>query len=95
MKVLSVADPFYTDINNPFVKKTAAILKETFGNDVVYNRSGGSIAAVEVLRRLYKKPIVLLGFTLKESNIHAPNENFDKEMFFKGVLSLKKILESK
>lgn len=94
LKILSVADPFYTDINNPFVKKTAAILKETFGNETVYNRSGGSIPAAEVLQRLYKKPIVLLGFTLEESNLHAPNENFDKEMFFKGILSLKKILTS-
>jgi len=91
LKCLSKSAPFYTDINNLWVKKTASILKEVFGNEVIFNRSGGSIPAAEILQRLFKKPIILTGFTLPDDNIHAPNENFDEEMFFLGIEALKRI----
>jgi len=91
LRCLSKSAPFYTDVNNLWVKKTASVLKDIFGNEVVFNRSGGSIPAAEILQRLYKKPIILTGFTLPDDNIHAPNENFDEEMFFKGVEALEKI----
>lgn len=88
---LSKSAPFYTDVNNKFVKKTAEVLEEIFGNKPLLNRSGGSIPAAEILSRLFKKPIILTGFTLPDDNIHAPNENFDSAMFFKGIETLKKI----
>ena len=82
LKCLSKSVPFYTDVKNEWVKKTASILKDVFGNEVIFNRSGGSIPAAEILQRLYLKPIILTGFTLLDDNIHASNENFDSEMFF-------------
>jgi len=91
LKCLSKSAPFYTDVKNEWVKKTAKILKDVFGNEVVLNRSGGSIPAAEILQRLYKKPIILTGFTLPDDNIHAPNENFDSEMFFLGIKALERI----
>jgi len=91
LKCLSKSAPFYTDVKNEWVKKTAKILKDIFGNEVVLNRSGGSIPAAEILQRLYKKPIILTGFTLPDDNIHAPNENFDSEMFFLGIKALERI----
>jgi Acetylornithine deacetylase/Succinyl-diaminopimelate desuccinylase and related deacylases len=93
LKCLSKSAPFYTDVKNKWVKKTAKILKDIFGNEVVLNRSGGSIPAAEILQRLYKKPIILTGFTLPDDNIHAPNENFDSEMFFLGIEALERIYE--
>ncbi len=86
------ASPFYTSINNKYVKKTARILKEVFGKEPVFNRSGGTIPAAEILQRLFKKPIILTGFTLPDDNIHAPNENFDKQSFFKGIEVIKRLL---
>jgi len=94
LKCLSKSAPFYTDVNNKWVKKTERILKEVFGNEVIFNRTGGSIPAAEIFQRLYKKPIILTGFTLPDDNIHAPNENFDEEMFFLGIESLTKIYEA-
>lgn len=93
LKCLSKSAPFYTDFNNQWVKQTASILKEIFGNEVIFNRSGGSIPAAEILQRLYKKQIILTGFTLPDDNIHAPNENFDEKMFFLGIEALEKIYE--
>jgi len=91
LKVLFKDHPFYTDSNNNYIKKTADILQNYFGNKTLLNRSGGSIPAAEILQRLYKKPIILTGFTLPDDNIHSPNENFDEEMFWKGIEALKLI----
>jgi len=91
LKCLSKSAPFYTDVNNLWVKQTTSILEDVFGNEVIFNRSGGSIPAAEILQRLFKKPIILTGFTLPDDNIHAPNENFDEEMFFLGIEALEKI----
>jgi len=91
LKTLSKDYPFYTDLNNPYVKKTAESLEKVFSNQTLFNRSGGSIAAAATLQKLYRKPIILTGFTLPDDNIHSPNENFNEEMFFKGIEALKKI----
>lgn len=91
LKILSKDHPFYTEINNRYVKKTAEILAGFFGNETRFNRTGGSIPAAEILQRLYKKPIILTGFTLPDDNLHSPNENFDEEMFLKGIEALEKI----
>ena len=92
LEISDGGDPFYTDFENNFAKKTAEILSDVFKNKTYFNRSGGSIAAAEVLQRLFKKPIILTGFTLPDENIHAPNENIDEEMFYKGIVSLEKIM---
>ena len=91
LKILSKDNPFYTDINNVYVKKTAKILQDFFGNETRFNRTGGSVPAAEILQRYIKKPILLIGFALSDSNIHSPNENFDEEMFWKGIDALEMI----
>lgn len=87
----SGSNPFYTDFKNEYAQKTAKILKEVFGGETLFNRSGGSVAAAEILKRVFKKPVILIGFTLPDDNLHAPNENFDEETFFKGVSAIEKI----
>lgn len=94
LKLLGSAAPFYTPLNNEFIVKTKNALERVFRNKVVFNRAGGSIPAAEVLQRIYKKPIILTGFTLPDDNVHAPNENLDEKMFFKGIKALKEIYSS-
>ena len=92
LKTLGKLAPFCTDINNIFTKKTDEIFTKVFGKKTLFSRSGGSIGAVATLAELFKKPLILTGFTLPDENIHAPNENIDEEMFYKGIVSLEKIL---
>lgn len=91
LSVNSKDAPFYTDSSNKYVKKTKDSLQSVFKHAPLLNRSGGSIPAAEMFQRLFKKPIILIGFTLPDENLHAPNENFDEEMFWKGIEALKKI----
>ena len=81
-------------MNNPYVLKTANLLENYFGEKTRFNRTGGSIPVADVLQRILNKPIILTGFTLPDSYIHSPNENFDEEMFFAGIASLEKIYSS-
>lgn len=90
-KKSSGSNPFYTDFKNQYAQKTAEIFKDVFGNETLFNRSGGSVGAAEILQRLFKKPVILAGFTLPDDNLHAPNENFDEEMFLKGIKAIEKI----
>ncbi|MCS7093452.1 MAG: M20/M25/M40 family metallo-hydrolase [Patescibacteria group bacterium] len=91
IKIFHSSNPLYVNLDNEFIKKTAQVLRKYFKKGVLFDRSGGSIASAEILFRLYKKPVILIGFINPESNIHAPNENFDKELFFKGIEVLRSI----
>ncbi len=92
LKAFTGSNAFYTDFKNPYAQKTAGIFKDVFKNETLFNRSGGSVGAAEILQRIFKKPVILIGFSLPDDNIHAPNENYDEEMFFKGIVAMEKIL---
>ncbi|MBP7875962.1 M20/M25/M40 family metallo-hydrolase [Candidatus Woesebacteria bacterium] len=87
-------DPFYCSIDDPYIQKTAQILTEHFGNETIFMRDGGSIPVAEIIQRILDKPVVLTGFVLPDSALHAPNENFDEEMFYSGIEALQKVYSS-
>jgi acetylornithine deacetylase/succinyl-diaminopimelate desuccinylase-like protein len=94
LQVLSSSNPFYCDYKSYYFKKIAEILEEEFDKKCVFTREGGSIPAAEILLTRFKKPIILTGFSLPDSNIHSPNENFSLKNFRKGINVLKKIYSS-
>ncbi len=91
LKKLSSDNSFYTSVENEYVKRTAEILSKHFGHDTLLMREGGSVPAAEIIQRLFGTPIILTGFILPDSNLHAPDENFDEEMFFSGIEALEKV----
>ncbi|MEI6327004.1 MAG: M20/M25/M40 family metallo-hydrolase [Candidatus Roizmanbacteria bacterium] len=91
LSVMSKEAAFLTDIQNPWMHKTSQALERVFGHPVQYNRSGGSIPAAGILQELFKKPVILTGFTQPDDCIHAPNENYPLEMFEKGIEALQAI----
>ncbi len=84
-------DPFYCELDNEYIKHTAQIFSNVFGNETLYNRSGGSIPAAEILQRIFGKPVIVTGFSMPDSNLHSPNENIDEVMFFRGIEALTKL----
>lgn len=89
LNVQSKSEAFYTSIEHQWMKKTSDILQKVFGNEATFNRAGGSIPVAEIFQRVFMKPVILTGFTLPDENLHAPNENFDEKMFWKGITALK------
>ena len=93
LKVLHTGEPSLTNPDNPFIHAAAEAMKQTFGKETVYIRSGGSIPIVGVFDRYLGIPSVMMGFGLPDDNLHAPNEKFHLPNFFRGIESIARYLE--
>ena len=63
-------------------------MKQVFGKETVFIRSGGSIPIVGDFERHLKIPTVMMGFGLPDDNLHAPNEKFHIANFHRGIESI-------
>ena len=81
------AVPWMTDFDNPFVAAAGRALEKGFGKRPVYTREGGSIPIVADFQASLNCPVVLFGLGLPDDNLHAPNEKFNLENLFNGVLA--------
>jgi acetylornithine deacetylase/succinyl-diaminopimelate desuccinylase-like protein len=79
--------------DNPYVKASTEAMKEVFGKDTVYIRSGGSIPIVGEFERHLKIPSVMMGFGLPDDNLHAPNEKFHIPNFYRGIESIVRFMQ--
>lgn len=79
--------PWMTDFDNVYVQAAGRAIDKGFGKRPVYTREGGSIPIVADFQAALNVPVVLFGFGLPDDNLHAPNEKFDLDNLFKGVLA--------
>ncbi len=93
VKMLHSGAPSLTNPDNRFIQAAAEAMKQVFGKETVYIRSGGSIPIVGVFDRYLGIPSVLMGFGLPDDNLHAPNEKFHLPNMFRGIESVARYLE--
>ena len=93
VRLISAGDPCLIPVDNPYVRAATRALKEVWGKDTVFIRSGGSIPIVGDFDRHLGMPSVMMGFGLPDDNIHAPNEKFHLKNFELGIESLIRFLE--
>jgi len=93
VRILHSAGPSLVDPENPLVKAAAEALKETFGRETVFVRSGGSIPIVGVFQQHLGIPSVLMGFGLPDDNLHAPNEKFHLPNLWRGMEAVARFLQ--
>ncbi|HJZ97939.1 MAG TPA: dipeptidase [Candidatus Solibacter sp.] len=93
LKVLHAGEPSLTNPDNRFIRASAEAMKEVFGKETVYIRSGGSIPIVGVFGRHLGVPSVMMGFGLPDDNLHAPNEKFHLPNFYRGIEAMARYLE--
>ena len=79
--------------DNPYIQAATRALKQVWGKDTVFIRSGGSIPIVGDFERHLKIPSVMMGFGLPDDNLHAPNEKFHIANFYRGIESVIGFLE--
>jgi len=79
--------PWVGDPSSPIFEAGAAALEKSFGNKPVFIREGGSIPIVPMFESLFG-PVLLLGFGLPGSNLHAPDEWIDLDMYNTGIMTL-------
>lgn len=88
IRQLSAAPPMLIRIDNPYVQASKTAMKEVFGRDTVFIRSGGSIPVVADFEKHLRIPSVMMGFGLPDDNLHAPNEKFHIPNFYRGIESI-------
>jgi acetylornithine deacetylase/succinyl-diaminopimelate desuccinylase-like protein len=77
--------PAVTPIDIPEIQAAARALETVWGAPPVFSRGGGSIPIVAAFQNDLRAPVVMLGFGLPDSGVHAPNEFFRLEQFHGGL----------
>ncbi len=77
--------PVVTSIDHPAVLAASRAMESIFGVTPALTREGGSIPPVELFARVMGLQAVLVGLGLPDDQIHAPNEKFTLDMYFKGI----------
>ncbi|HLG95652.1 MAG TPA: dipeptidase [Bryobacteraceae bacterium] len=92
-KLIHSAPPSVVNPDNRFIQSAAEAMKQIFGKDTVYIRSGGSIPIVAAFDKSLGIPSVMMGFGLPDDNLHAPNEKMHLPNFFRGIEAVARYLE--
>jgi acetylornithine deacetylase/succinyl-diaminopimelate desuccinylase-like protein len=93
VRLIHSGDPCLIPVDNPYIQAATRALREVWGRETVFIRSGGSIPIVGDFDRCLGIPSVMMGFGLPDDNIHAPNEKFHLKNFELGIESLIRFLE--
>jgi len=83
VKNLHGAEAWLAETDHPALAAAARALKRSFGKTPVFMREGGSIRSSDVWQAA-GVPAVLMGIGLPDDNLHAPNEKFDLDQFYRG-----------
>jgi len=81
-------EPYRIDTNSPFFRAAAKAIESTYGKPPVLVHDGGTLPICYLMAKELGIKSVLLGFGLPDDNLHSPNEKFDLNQFFKGILTI-------
>jgi acetylornithine deacetylase/succinyl-diaminopimelate desuccinylase-like protein len=93
VRLIHSGDPCLIPVDNPYIQAATRALREVWGKETVFIRSGGSIPIVGDFARHLGLPSVMMGFGLPDDGLHAPNEKFHLKNFELGIESLIRFLE--
>jgi acetylornithine deacetylase/succinyl-diaminopimelate desuccinylase-like protein len=93
VRLIHSGDACLIPVDNPYIQAATRALKEVWGKETVFIRSGGSIPIVGDFDRHLGIPSVMMGFGLPDDNIHAPNEKFHLKNFYLGIESVVRFME--
>ncbi len=76
-----------TPRDSPGIQAAERAIEKGFGVAPVFIREGGTIPIVEVFQRELAADPLLLGWGQDDDDIHAPNEKFVIEDFYRGIMT--------
>lgn len=77
--------PIVVNLEMPAIKAAVAAYEATFDQTPVFMREGGSIPVVAQLKQHLGLQTVMMGLGLPDDKIHAPNERFYLDNFYRGI----------
>jgi acetylornithine deacetylase/succinyl-diaminopimelate desuccinylase-like protein len=81
----SATAPATTSLRHPMLRLASNAYTAGFGQPPTLMRSGGSIPAVSLIQQTLGTPVVLMGFTLPDAQIHGPNERLDLRLLRRAI----------
>ena len=93
VRVLSASPGLVVNPDHPAIKVAAKAFSDILGKPTVFIRSGGSIPIVGDFANHLGIPTVLMGFGLPDDGLHSPNEKYNLENYFKGIMTVAHFLE--
>ena len=88
----STAAPLRIPVESPYVQAARRALEQVFPQAPVLIGMGGSIPAVEAIKRLLGMDALLVGFGLADDRVHSPNEKFELRCFTNGIRTHARLL---
>ncbi len=82
---MSGGEPYDMTMDSIEYKAAEQAMLKGLGKMPVPTKGGGSIPVVANFQKHLNTPVILLGFGLNDDNLHAPNEKFNIEHYFKGI----------
>jgi acetylornithine deacetylase/succinyl-diaminopimelate desuccinylase-like protein len=67
------------------MKAAIRALEGAFGVKPVFAREGGSVPVVSMIQELLGRESIMMGISLPDDNLHAPNEKFHLPNFERGI----------
>jgi len=93
-KSFGLAPAIAVPTDSPWLAAASDALTSVFPNPAVLIGTGGSIPVVGEFQKILGVDTVMVGFSLDDDLIHAPNEKFEVSCFQRGILSQATILEA-
>jgi acetylornithine deacetylase/succinyl-diaminopimelate desuccinylase-like protein len=85
VELIAKAPAVETPLEHSGVCVAAHAYQAAFGRPPEITRSGGTIGAAAFLQEVLRAPVVLMGFTLPDANIHAPDERLHLPTLWRAV----------
>jgi len=94
LKSFGTAPAIAVPTESPWLTAASEALTRVFPNPAVLIGTGGSIPVVGEFQTILGVDTVMVGFSLDDDLIHAPNEKFEVSCFQRGILSQATILDA-
>lgn len=85
LKALAGGPAAITPRDTPYVQAAVAALEATFGVKPVFELAGGSVPVVVLTKQILGVDLIMLGFGLRDDNIHSPNEKQYLPNYYRGI----------
>ncbi|MBP7693164.1 MAG: dipeptidase [Anaerolineales bacterium] len=85
LKALAGGPAAIVERNSAPMRAALAALEATWGVQPVFERAGGSVPIVGLLQKALGVDSILMGFGMRDDNIHGPNEKQHLPNYYKGI----------
>jgi acetylornithine deacetylase/succinyl-diaminopimelate desuccinylase-like protein len=93
LRVLGASPGLMVNPEHPAIQIAAKAFSDIFQAPTVFTRSGGSIPIVGDFATHLGIPTILMGFGLPDDGLHSPNEKYNLDNYYKGIMTVAHFLE--